>query len=589
MPKDDDASPGAPAPRRATAPAGETPEHVKALAYSDALIDGLPSGIVVIDRDFRIQRINAYMGRWLKREPAEMLGQRCYELIHARGEPCADCPCATSFRTGEPATAVHDGIDANGQATHAELVSLPIRDASGEVVLALESARDVSERVQHFRQLAAAVESLRSAQEEQRRRTEELELLNGLLTRAGSARGLDAVLAGILDAALRAVGGKASAAILLLDDRGRRLELAACQEAGGPFAGCPGSFLRGECSCGQAGLTGRVQWSEACTAAHAPGQDLAPPHGRLAVPLSSGGQVLGVLVLHLPAGQALPSGRERLFELLGRQRGIAVENAQLYQRTDAQLHRKVGELTEALATVERERARAQASERAKEEFVSMVAHDLRSPLTVINADASELGTSCQEPGCRGARESIRRSVRRASAMLTEVVDTTQLESGGLTLRREPLDLAALVRDLVATAFTAEQRRRLRLALPEGGAAVLGDAPWLERAVGHVIGNALKFAPGDEAVEVRLAAEGGVARLQVSDRGPGIPADEVARLFGRYFRASNARPVAGSGLGLYITRLVVEALGGQASAESGLGRGATITLALPAAPGPAAAG
>lgn len=267
--------------------------------------------------------------------------------------------------------------------------------------------------------------------------------------------------------------------------------------------------------------------------------------------------------------------------------GVAVENALLYQRTDTQLHRKVGELTEALASVERERARAQASERAKEEFVSMVAHDLRSPLTVIQADAGELGGSCQEPGCLAARESIRRSVRRASAMLGEVVDSARLEAGAMALEHQPIDVAALVRDHLATAFPAGQRERLRLTLPAGPAAVTGDAGWLERAVGNVVGNALKFAPGDDAVAVTVEVAEGEVRLSVADRGPGIPADEVRHLFGRYFRATNARPVGGSGLGLYITRLVVQALGGRVWAVSELGEGTTVTLALPAAPDGAA--
>ena len=558
--------------------------HQGPLALPDALLDGLPSGVLVIDRDFRIQRVNRYTASWLKREPEEMLGRRCHELVHQREAPCEDCPCAVSFRTGERATAMHTGLDAHGATTHAELVSLPIRDASGQIVLALEASRDVSERVRHAEQVAEAVFELQESQEELRRRNEELEILNGLLLSAGAARGLDAVLAGLLAGALQAVEGRASAAILLCDDSGRRLELAASQGLDGAFTACPTSLRLGRCACGQAALDGVVRVSQQCTeAGDAPGP-ASGEQGRIAIPLSSGGQVLGVLVIHLPPGQRLPHGRERLFELMGRQMGIAVENAQLYQRTDAQLHRKVGELTVALEAVERERARALASERAKEEFVSMVAHDLRSPLSVIHSDANELGRACQDPRCLSSRESIRRSVRRAAAMLTEVVDSARLEAGGLELERAPLDLSALVQDLVAGAFTAGQRERLRLSLALDAPPVLGDRPWLERAAVNVIGNALKFAPDDDAVEVRVTAAGGAVRLEVSDRGAGIPPDELPLLFGRYFRASNVRRIGGTGLGLYLTRLVVEAHGGQASARSEPGHGTTITLALPASAG-----
>ena len=89
--------------------------------------------------------------------------------------------------------------------------------------------------------------------------------------------------------------------------------------------------------------------------------------------------------------------------------------------------------------------------------------------------------------------------------------------------------------------------------------------------------------------MRLVAAGEAVRLEVVDQGPGIPADELPLLFGRYFRASNARQTGGTGLGLYITRLVVEALGGQATARSELGRGTTVALTLPTdRPGPASA-
>jgi signal transduction histidine kinase len=239
----------------------------------------------------------------------------------------------------------------------------------------------------------------------------------------------------------------------------------------------------------------------------------------------------------------------------------------------------------ALATVEQERSRALASERSKEEFVTMVSHDLRSPLSVILSDASDYGRTCQDESCRSTRASIRHSVRRANAMLTEVVDSARLETGALDLKRDPLDLVRLVRELVERGFPSGERPRLQLTLEVPSAPVLGDQSWLERAVANVIGNALKFAPAESPVTVRLSGDGATVQLEVIDQGPGIPADELPLLFKRYFRASNAQRTGGSGLGLYITRLVVEAHGGRVKVKSEMGRGVAITLALPAAPPP----
>lgn len=549
-------------------PAPLDAEPIDARAFADALIDGVPAGVLVIDREFRIRRVNDFLARWVKRGAAEMIGQRCHVLIHAREATCEDCPCAVAFETGQPATVVHTGLDAQGGTTHAEITALPIRDRGGRVVMALEAVRDVSERERHLRALAASEEALR-------RRSEDLRVLNDLAARAGYGLGLGELLERLLAGALRLVGPGATGGIYLLDEARRDLRLSAVR---GP---APAARLRqGEGLCGAAFRQAAVLLADGREGPHPPSPGAA---ATVAVPLVSSARTLGVLWLDAPPGTPGRLDRQDLLAVLGRQLGASVENALLYQGTDAELHRKVSELTAALLAVEEERARAEASERAKEDFVSMVSHDLRSPLTVILADASDRTHPCRDEACLASRASIRHSVHRATAMLDDLVDSVRLESGALAIVRAPLDLAQLVRDAAAYAFPASQRDRLRLDLPDGEAPVLGDQGWLERAVVNVAGNALKFAPAETPVELRLSTHGCEHRLVVRDHGPGIPPADLPRLFQRFFRASNARRVGGSGLGLYIARLVLEAHGGRAEVESELGAGVTVTLALPRAP------
>jgi PAS domain S-box-containing protein len=561
---------------------------VKACAEEIArtMFEGMPSGISVIDREFRIQQVNQYFAAWLKRSPEEMVGQQCFGLIHDREEPCVDCPCAITFRTGEAATTVHTGIDAQGGTTYAEIVSLPVRNDAGEVTHALEAARDVSERERHLRQLGQLVADLRASEEQLRRRNEELEILNGLLLRAGGPMRMPDLLDALLSAALRVAGPAATGGLFLLDEARRELRLSAHRGLEADFVARERSVRMGECLCGEAALSGEVIITGATD--HDPRHTRVlhrDPHGHVIIPLSSHEQVLGVLFIHLPAGQAAPPPeREQLFRLMGRQIGISIENAQLYQRTDAQLHLKVGELTRALSTVERERSRAEQSERAKEEFVSMVSHDLRSPLTVILTDSGEYANGCKEPSCVESRASVRHSARRMATMLNELVDSARLESGTLELQREPLDLGALLSDLAGRAFPAVERPRLRLADPLPVVRLAGDRSWLERALVNVIGNALKFSPGETPVEISLAVDGDAAVVTVADEGPGIPPDELPQIFQRFFRASNTRRrIEGSGLGLFIARKVVEAHGGEASVQSELGRGTAIRFRLPLRP------
>jgi PAS domain S-box-containing protein len=565
-----------------TKKSGPAPVVVNACAEEIArtMFEGMPSGISVIDRNYRIQQVNQFFTTWMKRAPEELIGKQCFGIIHDATEPCADCPCAVTFRTGQPATTVHTGIDGQGGTTWAEIVSLPVRNAAGEITHALEAARDVSERERHVRQLDQAVADLRSSEDQLRRRNEELEVLNGLLLRAGGPMRLPDLLDALLSAALRVAGPSASGGIFLLDDARRELRLSAHRGVDEAFVARERTVRLGECLCGQAALTGEVIVASGDDPRHSRPR-LREPHGHAIIPLSSHEQVLGVLFINLPAGQPPPPPeRERLFRLMGRQIGISIENAQLYQRTDAQLQRKVGELTRALSTVERERSRAEQSERAKEEFVSMVSHDLRSPLTVILTDSGDYATSCTDPTCAEARTSVRHSARRMATMLNELVDSARLESGALDLQRESLDLGGLLRDLSARAFTAEERGRLRLGdMPQ--LRLAGDRSWLERAFVNVIGNALKYAPGDSPVRVNLAAEGDQALVTVTDEGPGIPAEELPQIFQRFFRASNTRRrVEGSGLGLFIARRVVEGHGGEATVQSELGRGTTIRFRLP---------
>jgi PAS domain S-box-containing protein len=555
-------------------------------AVAQTMFEGMPSGIGVIDRDYRIQRVNQYMARWMKRTPEEMIGQRCYQLFHQGDQPCADCPCAVTFRSGESATTVHTGLDARGETTYAEIVSLPVHDAGGRVTHALEAVRDVSERERHLAQLGRLVSDLRASDEQLRRRNEELEVLNGLMLRAGGPMRLTDLLDALLSAALRAAGPAAAGGIFLLDEARRELQLSAHRGLDPDFVIRERSVRLGECLCGAAALSGEVIISADPT--QDPRYTRPPhpgPHGQVIIPLSSHEQVLGVLFIHLPPGQATPPPeREQLFRLMGRQIGISIENAQLYQRTDAQLRQKVGELTRALSTVERERTRAEASERTKEEFVSMVSHDLRSPLTVILADSGDYATSCREPSCVESRASVRHSARRMAVMLNELVDSARLESGTLELHREAIDLGVLLRSLATQSFAADDRARLQLADHLPAVPLLGDRSWLERALANVIGNALKFAPADTPVRIALALEGDAAVVTVSDHGPGIPADELHLVFQRFYRASNTRRrVEGSGLGLFIARRVVEAHGGEASVRSEIGVGTTIHFRFPLRP------
>ena len=224
-------------------------------------------------------------------------------------------------------------------------------------------------------------------------------------------------------------------------------------------------------------------------------------------------------------------------------------------------------------------------EQFREEYISLVSHDLRNPLTAVTGLASLLRQHFTEKGDQQGTHSaelLLRSARRMNAMIQDLVDSARLEAGRLELRKEPLDLAELVSDLAERVGTPEDRTRLRVEAPQRVPPVLADPFQIERALANLITNALKYSPLEQPVSLRVAQRDGRVVVSVVDRGAGIPLEDLPRVFERFYRGQGRRKAEGLGLGLYISRLIVEAHGGRSWVESEVGKGCTFSFSLPAA-------
>jgi signal transduction histidine kinase len=224
-----------------------------------------------------------------------------------------------------------------------------------------------------------------------------------------------------------------------------------------------------------------------------------------------------------------------------------------------------------------------ALEEARDDLVRMISHDLRTPLQAVSTQAHLLQRSPVDPArVRDRAASIARSCARMTAMIQDLVETTLLEAGQLPLATVPLDLAAALPELIERHRGALDVDRIRLSVAPGVAPVQADPPRLERVVVNLLSNALKYSPPATPVDVELAAAPGGCRISVSDRGVGISPEDQAHVFDRFYRARGQRRPEGLGLGLYITRLLVEAHGGRIDVESSLGLGSTFRVFLPGA-------
>jgi len=226
-------------------------------------------------------------------------------------------------------------------------------------------------------------------------------------------------------------------------------------------------------------------------------------------------------------------------------------------------------------------------DRLKSEFISTVSHELRTPLASIIGFA-ELLISL-EPGPLTDVQSefvgiVYRSAEQLLALVNDLLDVSRLESGRFLLNPEPLDPADLVRRVQGSLQPLAEAKalRVRLEMPARLPLILVDPHRLEQVLTNLLSNAIKFTPEGGEVTVAVAEEGGKLRFAVTDTGIGIPAQDMERVFGRFYRSAESirRAIGGTGLGLYIAKNIVESHGGEIGLESQEGQGTRVWFSLP---------
>jgi len=219
-----------------------------------------------------------------------------------------------------------------------------------------------------------------------------------------------------------------------------------------------------------------------------------------------------------------------------------------------------------------------------EELLSIAAHEIRSPLTSLVLQLALCHRRCPEGAdaeeLRLLLHGAEQQARRIEAMVALLLDVSRMRSGSLELVEEPLELGALVRDVVARLEGEAERAGCQLVVHTGGPA---EGRWdrvrMEQVVGNLVQNALKYGSG-APVEVRVEPLLDRVRLTVRDHGEGIAVEEQTGIFERFGRAARHRSHPGLGLGLYIVRRLLDAMGGTIRVESERGRGATFVVELP---------
>lgn len=231
----------------------------------------------------------------------------------------------------------------------------------------------------------------------------------------------------------------------------------------------------------------------------------------------------------------------------------------------------------------------QEANRLKSEFVSMVSHELRTPLASIQGYV-ELLLEDRDGSLSGEqRESlttVRSNADRVLWLINDLLDLSRIEAGRIDLRRTRLDLGGVIRDVALSLrpLVDAKRQRLHIDVRRPLPPVWADGDRVAQILTNLVSNAHKYTPTEGTITVAAVAEDGAVRVEVRDTGIGLSQDEHARLFTPFFRArtEHAGAPAGTGLGLVITRLLVELHGGEMTVSSTPGAGATFSFSLPAA-------
>jgi two-component system sensor histidine kinase KdpD len=295
------------------------------------------------------------------------------------------------------------------------------------------------------------------------------------------------------------------------------------------------------------------------------GTDTLPAADHLWLPVLAGREPGVVLGLAVPAsGHVLAPDRRQLVEALATQAGVALERAELAERA-----RRAELLAEA--------------DRLHRAILGSVSHDLRTPLATIVGVLSTLREQGERLGGEaraGLLAEAAEEAERLDRVVGGLLDLSRLEAGRLELHREPIEPQELVGAALTQTPVRAESDRIRLDVPADLPSVEGDAALLTQALVNVLHNALKFSPPGSAVELTARAAGDALRVEVRDHGEGIPESELERVFEKFHRAHRGDAAGGSGLGLALSRGIVEAHGGRVWAERAESGGARLIIELP---------
>jgi signal transduction histidine kinase len=534
---------------------------------TETMIAGMADGVMLVDHEGRTQFINPAGQKLLGRSDIGIpifKHAEVYRLRNAAGRLIdeKELPVAQALATGRPAKDCLVAIESPDRRVTALMTATPLKE-EGRITGVVVTFRDITER--------------RRLEEEMQRQAERAQILAEAGAFFSSNIDPEWVTQAIAERVAEVLGDWAA---VVLKAGETELRVASIYHRDMASLGLAWSYIYrqplmvGEGIIGQVVATGYPSLTtnvgasaiqQDVTSYHPPSVSLA---SLLVLPLRTRRETLGALLIaandpeRVISDETLP-----LAELLAERAAVAIENAKLYTE-QVEARRKVEDLS-----------------RLKDEFLSIASHELRTPVTSIKGYTQLAKTLIRENDLSTSEEYLDIAldqIDRMSRLILELLDVSRIETGRLEIRREPIQWTAFVSDVVHRHHTAVSERRFHVSMPVHGRFVNGDRDRLEQVLGNLLENAVKYSPDGSEITVGVEERGEDIVTSVSDRGIGIPPDELTQVFERFHRGRKVSSTnyGGLGLGLYITRQIIERHGGSIWVESVEGVGTTFSFSLP---------
>ena len=521
--------------------------------FQDAVLDSLHDGVTACDADGTIVLVNARMRRlWgAATAPAEVTGDAAIEgLFDGIGSPLKRNDLALFRALGGEQLRDQELVltGPNGHTRYYLIDAQPILGPDGGTLGAVQAVQDVTrrKRAERFRTCELAV-----------------------TTALAEAPSIEAAGPRVLEAVVSTLDWT-HAELWLVDDTGGVIRAAARWSAAGRQAdmSVPPDLAYGQGLAGRAWQVGKPLWIRDVGQPQSLISEETAAHGRLhtalAIPVRHGLEPLGVLTAF---ADTVEDPEDEVVALMS---GIAAHIGQFVER------RLVEDLQRQLA-------------RSENEYLALVGHEMRTPLTAISAYTEILRES--DPAVLAADgpallEVIERNTAQLRHIIDELLALSALDTGHVTVQTAPVDLAEVVRESVVCTRAAIEGGPLSLEAELPDALVVpGDRRLLRQIADNLLGNAVKYSPDGGRIAVSLRPAGRAAELVVSDTGIGVAPEEREKLFNRLYRSSKVRDraIPGTGLGLTLSRAVVHRHHGTIELAERDGPGTTVVVRLPLNP------